>query len=957
MKQPSGIVTFLFTDIEGSTKLAQQFPEKLQFALHKHHLIVQSAIESNKGYIFEIIGDAFCSAFENAEDAITSAIEAQRNLSGENWNDAVIKVRMGIHSGDAEWNDDTYVGYITLARTKRIMSAAYGEQILLSKDTHDLLNSRHTGFQNQIFTFRDLGERKLKDIIEPIKLFQIIAPGLREDFLPLKTLDARPNNLPVQLTSFIGREEEIKHVKEMLKQTHMLTLTGTGGSGKTRLSLQIAADVIDEFENGVWFTELASLSDPSFLSQTVLKVFGLKEEKMKSPEETLLDYLRQKNILIVLDNCEHLVEYCAKLVEKLLQKCPQLKIIATSREALHCSGENIHRVLSLKAPDPKGDVSVKALNQYESVRLFVERALSVNANFTLNTENASALAEICYRLDGIPLAIELAAARIKILSPEKIFEKLKDKFNLLKEGKRTALPRQQTLRALLDWSYDLLSEKEKLLWQRLSVFTDGWTLEAAEEICSDEKLNKDEIFELLNHLIEKSIIIADTKNDRYRILETLKEYAIERLNKINTSEGILNAHLEYYLGFAEDSAIKLNEGDVLCWLEKIESDHNNLQSAIEWSVKNNLEESGARVAIALSNFWIKRAYFSTGIRMLNIILDHQQNISKITLAKVLNSNGVLTSNLGEKEKGRKFFERSLELRRETGDKRGIAVTLGGLGGDTLLQGDYLKAKIFFEEGLAIAQEIEDKNLICNALHNLGVVHHFLNNFELSQDHFEKSLKLRRDMNNKFDTAKTLSNIGSLATDQKNFEKAERFLKESLELKKELGDRHGEAFTLIHLGILEYDLENFEMALKYYHDALDLKIMIGEKPGIVEVLTSLGNTLLRQKNYDEAKKYLFEAVDLIREIGDNVGNEEVIIGFANILSGKNDLINSARLLGAVRQSFESANVRVHRIVKENFYKTIKQVKEKSGQKEFAKYFDEGKLLSSQQAIEIAVPLLV
>ena len=481
---PSGNVTFLFTDIEGSTKLSQQFPEKLPAALDKHHSILTKAIESNNGFIFQIVGDAFHCAFGNSEDAVKTAVEIQTNMENEKWDEVVIRIRIGIHSGNAEWNGKDYMGYITLARTARVMSAAYGGQILVSNDAYESFKDNSDTVSEKDFSFRDLGERRLKDVIQPIRLFQIVAKGLRLDFPPLITLDARPNNLPIQLTSFIGREKELKYLKDELKLNRLLTLTATGGAGKSRLSLQAGADLIDDFENGVWFVELAAVSDPDFLTAETINALGIKEESNKTPEETLTDHLEDKEILIILDNCEHLINACADLSERLLSSCPKLKIIATSREALNCAGEQTFKIPPLTHPDPKVYNTPEQLTQYESVRLFIERALTINSKFRVNNENAPALAEVCSRLDGIPLAIELAAARTKVLSVENIYERLDDRFNLLTGGKRTALPRQQTLRALIDWSYDQLSENEKILFQRLSVFTGGWSLTAAEEILS-----------------------------------------------------------------------------------------------------------------------------------------------------------------------------------------------------------------------------------------------------------------------------------------------------------------------------------------------------------------------------------------------------------------------------------------------------------------------------------------
>ena len=362
MERPTGNVTFLFTDIEGSTKLAQDFSEALPFALERHNTILREAVGLNNGFMFKTIGDAFCCAFGNAHEAVRAATDAQIKLNSEKWKDAVIKVRMGIHTGKSEWNGSDYMGYVTLARTQRIMSAAYGGQILISENVYEM-------FSENSISVRDLGNRRLKDLIQPVNLYQILSTEIPADFPPLKTLDARPNNLPVQLTNFIGRETDISEIKKTLTNSRLITLLGPGGTGKTRLSMQIAADMIDEYSNGVFIAEIAQVSDPSLIIQTVMNSLGVNEVKGQSQDLTLSEFLKEKEMIIIMDNCEHLIKECAELAEKLLLKCRKLKIIATSREALNCSGERTYKVPPLSLPDPNLKNSPEKLTQYEAVQL------------------------------------------------------------------------------------------------------------------------------------------------------------------------------------------------------------------------------------------------------------------------------------------------------------------------------------------------------------------------------------------------------------------------------------------------------------------------------------------------------------------------------------------------------------------------------------------------------------
>ena len=477
---PSGTVTFLFTDIEGSTKLAQQYPEALPRLMARHNEILTQSIQAHEGHVYEVAGDSFCAAFSSAIDAVSAALEAQQSLHNETWSPAPIKVRMGMHTGTVKLNDkNAYMGYATIALTQRIMSAGHGGQVLLSEVTRELVRDSLPRNTELV----DLGERRLKDLLRPEHLYQLNTLGLPSKFPPLNTVDVFPNNLPVELTSFIGREKEIAEVKQQLIDHRLVTLTGSGGTGKTRLSLQVAADLLDQFPHGIWFVELAPLTDPELVPQTILSTIGLNEQPGTPPLELLKQYLHEKKSLIVLDNCEHLIEASSKVTDILLNAAPELKILASSRESLGVRGELAYPVPSLSLPDIKHLPLIEQLSQYEAVRLFIDRAALVSPRFDVDKQNAPFIAQICYRLDGIPLAIELAAARVKFMSVEQISKRLDDRFRLLTGGSRTALPRQQTLRALIDWSYDILSEQEQILLRRLSVFADSWTLEAVEDIC------------------------------------------------------------------------------------------------------------------------------------------------------------------------------------------------------------------------------------------------------------------------------------------------------------------------------------------------------------------------------------------------------------------------------------------------------------------------------------------
>ncbi|HET7032365.1 MAG TPA: adenylate/guanylate cyclase domain-containing protein, partial [Casimicrobiaceae bacterium] len=480
MHDRSAVTTFLFSDIEGSTRLWEQDPERMNVALAGHDALARILVERNGGVLVKTTGDGMHAAFDDPVDGLRAAIEFQQAIGNPAATGGIgLRVRCGLHAGVVERRDNDYFGQ-AVNRAARIMTAAHGGQVLVSQIIATLVNERLP----DSVALRDLGAVRLRDLANRERVFQVLHPQLRAEFPPLRTLEATPNNLPQQITSFIGRERELAEARELLGKTRMLTLAGTGGLGKTRLSLQLAADTMDDYPDGVWFVELAPLTDPDRVSQALAEVLGVKEDAGRPVMEAVVKHVGDLTLLVILDNCEHLVDACAELAVRLLRAAPKIKILASSREHLHVAGEAIFHVSSLAVPAPDPKITPVALTQYEAVRLFVERAVAANPSFAVTEQSAPAVSEICRRLDGIPLALELAAARLRSLSAEKIAERLGDRFRLLTTGDRTALARQQTLRASIDWSFDLLPEPERALLCRLAVFAGGWTLEGAEAVAS-----------------------------------------------------------------------------------------------------------------------------------------------------------------------------------------------------------------------------------------------------------------------------------------------------------------------------------------------------------------------------------------------------------------------------------------------------------------------------------------
>jgi predicted ATPase/class 3 adenylate cyclase len=594
---PTGAVTFLFTDIEGSTRLWETHPEAMRVALARHDALIRSVIVDANGYVFKTVGDAFCAAFATATDAVFAALSAQRALDAEPWPEQTrIKVRMALHTGAAESRDGDYFGP-SVNRVARLLSTGYGGQILLSQATYELCRDALP----EATSMRDLGAHRLKDLGRPEQVYELQGPGRRSDFPPIRSLSTHPNNLPRQLTTFIGREKEISELEALLVKNRLLTLTGSGGSGKTRLGLQVAAESLAQFPDGAWFVELAQVAKPDLVAQTVATVLGVMEEPGKPILLTLTRHLESKRLLLVLDNCEHLLDACANLADVLMRQCPDVRILASSREALGIAGEQTFRVPSLSLPDRKQKQTVEMLATYESVQLFIDRARLVRADFEVTHRNAPALASICCQLDGIPLAIELAAARVLTLSIEEIDHKLDQRFRLLTGGSRTALPRHQTLRALIDWSYELLNASERRLLQRLSAFAGGWTLEAAEQISAGNTVAAGDVLDLLTSLSNKNLIGSDQTDgrSRYRLLETVRQYAREKLLDSGDAEHVRQRHHDYYLALAEDAESKLTGAEQAQWLQRLEEEHDNFRSALEWSLVAAGSEGGLRLCGAL----------------------------------------------------------------------------------------------------------------------------------------------------------------------------------------------------------------------------------------------------------------------------------------------------------------------------------------------------------------------
>ena len=990
---PTGTVTFLFTDIEGSTKLAQKYPDRWESLRECHHAILKSAIESHNGHVFQIIGDEFCVAFHTAGDALRAAIKSQINLHNENWGDTPIKVRMGIHTGKAEMQENgEYHGYLAMSRIQRLMSAGHGGQVLISLATQELVCDELP----EGVTLRDMGERRLKDLIRPERIYQLIIPNLPVDFPPIKTLDAYRHNLPAQTTSFIGRAKEMTEIKQALHEHRLVTLTGSGGTGKTRLSLQVAADLLDQFPDGVWFIELAPLTDPDLIPRTILSAFGVGEQEGNTATQLLLDLVLNKKLLIVLDNCEHLIEASAQLVDSLLSHSPSLKILASSREALGVKGEMAWHVPSLALPDIKHLPDVESLSQCEAIHLFMERATLAQPHFHLTKDNASSVAQICSRLDGIPLAIELAAARVKALSVDQIAARLNDRFRLLTGGARTALPRQQTLRALIEWSYNLLSEQERILFACLAVFVGGWRLEAAEQVCVEEEGGFD-ILDLLSHLVDKSLVnVEETKDGlRYRMLETTRQFARDMLMMSDEVLRFRERHLAYYLTLVESAEPELRGRKQAMWLTHLELEHDNLRAALEWSLESQ-PESGLRMAVGLIDFWDTHGHVTEAYKWLDVMLNAAGHLAptptrvealfgaqlmamrQTDFAKtqsLLNESLALAQTLGYKNgiaKGlsvrgliREYLENdiegadalyneSLEMWREVGDKLSIGQGLGPLAGRARdRQNDYARAESLFNESLALFREVENEREIAGALWNLSEVAIARRDYDSAHRLTEESLKLYRKLEDKHGIATALRAFSIAVHNQGNVEQAQTASEQSVEIFREIGDRGCLGITLSVLARQVYAQNDLQRGAELIQESVTILHEAGEKGIESNALDVLGRITLARGNPSEAQRHFQEGLILQRDLKDVGIIPSLLEGLANALTSLSQSHDALRLMGVAEVLREQINVTMMQVERSEYDQLVSALHEQMDESTFQKTWDEGRTMTIEQAIDLAL----
>ena len=900
MTFPKGTVTFLFTDIEGSTTLWDQYPEQMQSALARHDCIVRGAVIQHDGVVFKTIGDAFCAAFSSPAPAVSAAIAAQRALSAEPWPAPItIKVRMAIHSGVAELRDQDYFGP-PLNRLARLLSIGHGGQVLVSEIAKDLCRD----FPRDDVTLKPLGEFRLKDLGRSESVFQLLHADLALEFPPLRSTESFPTNLPAQLTSFVGRIREIEQITESLRKVRLLTLTGPGGCGKTRLSLQLGTDLTTQFGDGVWFVELAPVSDPLIVPQIVISALGMREYGEKPALQILSEHLRAKNLLLILDNCEHLLPACASLVDVLLRYCPRLKVLASSREALGLPGELTFPVPCLSLPAARQNVPLEQMGNYEAVQLFTERARLYLPSFEITQENAAALGSVCRRLDGIPLAIELAAARIRSLSLGEIDTRLDERFRLLTGGSRTLAPRQQTLRALIDWSYALLSPEEQSVLRRLSVFASGCSLKAAENVCATEAIKSCDVLDLVTSLVDKSLVVAERlgSSARYRLLETIREYGTHQLVESGHAESVRDRHLEFYLSLAREAQPNLKGPNQISWFSQLECEHDNYRTALDWCFsEGRAPQKGAELATALGWFWFVSGNWSEGTTWLNRSLEALPSREAHLRAKAL----IMTAwiEIGrDRNRARSLAEESLCLGKECGDDLICADALNFQSILTRERGDYEGARREAAEALGLYEA---------AAVQVGVAH-------------------------------ALNNLGRIANYQEHFDEAESFYLRALDLLREVGGQREITLTVSNMGYLYHSRQDDALAITYLSEGLQLAEQLGDQWLLCWACADLGIAMVAVSRFESARTVLAKGLGIGMELGEHQVISACLDGLAAIYSEQGDPRSAAQIAGAAAAVREQAHVDLAQSDRPRYQGHVKRLRDELGDATFTVAWNHWKL---------------
>jgi predicted ATPase/class 3 adenylate cyclase len=852
--------TFLFTDLENSTPLWDSHPAVMPEIAARHDAILREAIETNRGQVVKTTGDGFHAMFETASDGVSAALSGQMGMVEQPWPAEVgpLKVRMGLHTGEGRPRDGDIYG-ADVNRAARVAGIGHGGQVLLSSATAALIR---TALPGEV-TLADLGRHRLRGLASDDTIFQLCHPALAVDFPPLKSLSVLKNNLKVRLTTFIGRHQELADAKRLLGQTHCLTFLGPGGTGKTRLMLELAEEVIGDFEHGVWFVDLSQLADPSLIPERVAAILAIQEQTDRPLQEVIIDFLRHKHLLLLLDNVEHLVREAAEFAEVVLLHCPDLKLLVTGREALFIGGEVTMQIPSLSLPSGNGEVTMDQLRASEGVQLFVTRAQEVRPGFVLTEATGRAIAEIVRRLDGIPLALELAAARLNMLSVEQIAERLHDRFRLLTGGRRTALPRQQTLKALIDWSWQLLDENEQTLLCRLSVFSGGWSLRAAQAVTADEDLDEYDVFDLLQQLVNKSLVVVSNPGDaraRYRMLESIRQYGRDRLFESGDGERMRDRHARYFVSFAEEAGPHLIRSTMLEWTDRIELELDNLRAVLAWTTED-WPELALRITANLLRqevHWLTPretiAWLRPVIERVRPLIDEGRKELIGWFAKALLGYGTALAWSGKEEAAREVMAEALAMARVERALADVAYAL------TMKHvQDYHdmaeEGMAELEEAIAISRDGGYDLELALALGISSLTYFVEGKVDVAVPRMQEARKTILKIDNPRYNAHGLSINGFLADQAGDLDAAIQHKLAALENYEKIRDRTGAVTSRSEIGHYYRRLGKLEEAERYYHVTIIGWQEMGHHVALAHQLESFAFVAIARGRYEHAAKLL------------------------------------------------------------------------------------------------------
>jgi predicted ATPase/class 3 adenylate cyclase len=799
---PIGTVTFLFTDIEGSTRLLQRLGDRYRAAIDRHGDILREAISLGGGTEVGTEGDAFFAAFPTSPGALAAAVHAQRTLAAEAWPEGLpVRVRMGIHTGAGVLGGDSYIG-LDVHLAARIAAAGHGGQVLLSEATRKLVDR----VLPDGVSLRDLGRHRLKDIELPEHLYDLVIDGLPAEFPAIKTLDARPTNLPPQRTSFVGREREVAEAPALLAETRLLTLTGPGGTGKTRLALKVASDHLDRFSDGVFFADLSPIVEPALVPSVIAQALVVRDEPGREVLDSLADHLRDRHLLLVLDNAEQVIE-CGLAVARLLDAAPRLNVLATSRVPFHISGEREYQVPPLSVPDPDAS-DVDLITRSEAVALFTERAAAVRSGFQVTAENAVAVAEITARLDGLPLAIELAASRLNLLTPQALLGRLTERLPLLTGGARDLPERQRTLRGTIEWSYHLLGPDEQRLFARLSVFSGGWTLESAEAVCGPGV--RSDVLEDLGTLVDASLVrqVEPDGEPRFTLLETIREYATEQLAAREETPELRRRHAEHFWELAEryDPGFFFRIGgtgpEQGARGHHLDREYDNIRTALNWATEGGDVATGLRTAGALNWYWQHRGHFADGRGWLERLLSKPDaDIEPAVRIRALLAWGDAAFWQSDRDAAETAWQEAVDLAREIRDHSLLAWSLLDLADIPTFAEDYDRAEAMLTESLAAAEEGGDRILASEVGAVLGRLAYFRGDIATAGERYRQAVAAERELGADRFLAINVGRLGDVEVQLGEFDAAETHYRESLAKVKEAGNVVVTAIMLVYLAWL------------------------------------------------------------------------------------------------------------------------------------------------------------